>query len=81
VTPEALTSLIQALTALCIAVTALVGALVAIYVQLRQTHSIVNSRMTELVEATRQAASAQGELVGRRAASTGVAPLPPPPHD
>lgn len=77
---EVLTSVLQALAALCVAVTALVAALVAIYVQLRQTHSIVNSRMTELVEATRQAASAQGELLGRDAATTPATPLTPPPH-
>ncbi len=47
------------------AVTALVVALGAIFVQLRQTHTIINSRMTELIETTRQAAQSKGELAGR----------------
>ncbi len=51
--------------ALIVAITGLVGALGAVFVQLRQTHSLINSRMTELVETTKLAAQARGELAGR----------------
>lgn len=61
-------------TALIVALTGLIGALGAIFVQMRQTHKLVNSRMTELVEATRQAAQAHGELVGRDFTPEGIRP-------
>lgn len=57
-TVEQFDSLLGAITALIVAVT-------ACYVQLRQTHKLVNSRMTELVEATRASAQLKGELEGR----------------
>lgn len=47
------------------AVTALVVALGAIYAQLRATHALTNSRMTELIKATHQSSLKEGELVGR----------------
>jgi len=56
---------VEGLTALIIAVTGLVGALGAVFVQLRQTHSLINSRMTELIETTKLASGKAGELAGR----------------
>jgi len=52
-------------TALIVAITGLVTALGAIFVQLRQTHKLINSRMTQLVETTKLAAMKGGELAGR----------------
>ncbi len=57
-TPEQLVAVIGAITAL-------VAALGAVFVQLRQTHALINSRMTELLETTKMAAQAKGELAGR----------------
>lgn len=60
------------------ALTALIVATTAAVVQLRQTHGIVNSRMTELVELTRKASFAEGKLAGSVGESptelTGTAP-------
>jgi hypothetical protein len=42
------------------AVVALLGALGALYVQLRRTHQLVNSRMDELLELTRLSSRAEG---------------------
>ena len=53
---------VEELTALIVAVTGLVGALLAVLGQLRATHKLINSRMSELVEATRAGAHAQGML-------------------
>lgn len=58
VTPEQASALIVALTGL-------VAALGVIIVQLRQTHNLVNSRMTQLVDTTKLAAHKDGELAGR----------------
>lgn len=68
-------------TGLIIAVTGLVGAITAVFVQLRQTHQLINSRMTELVETTKLAAQKSGELAGRdwRAGAMGTAGSPPEP--
>jgi hypothetical protein len=44
------------------ALTALTGAVTALIVQARQTHALVNSRMTELLELTRSASRAEGQL-------------------
>ena len=52
-------------TALIVALTGLVAAVGAIYAQLRQTHALMNSRMSELIRSTHQAAQKQGELLGR----------------
>ena len=53
-------------TALIVAITGLIAALGAVFVQLRQTHALINSRMTQLVETTKLAAQASGELSGAR---------------
>jgi len=60
-------------TAFVVAVTGLLGAVVAVYLQVRQTHALVNSRMTELLETTRSASLAQGQLVRQ------AVPPPTPP--
>ena len=52
-------------TALIIALTGLVGALGAVFVQLRQTHRLINSRMTQLIDTTKLAAQKSSELAGR----------------
>lgn len=52
------------------ALTALLVAMTAAVAQLRQTHAIVNSRMTELVDLTRRASFAEGKL----SASVGESP-------
>jgi hypothetical protein len=44
------------------AITALVVAVAGLIFQVRQTHALVNSRMTELVELTRKSAFARGKL-------------------
>ena len=56
---------LQEVTALVVAITGLVGALGAIYIQLRQTHSLVNSRMTDLLDTTKLLSQKTGELDGR----------------
>ena len=48
------------------ALTALVAAVGAVFVQVRQTHELVNHRMTELLDVTKQSALAQGALAERR---------------
>lgn len=58
--------------AIIVASTALIAAITAMLVQLRRTHDLVNSKMTELLELTRRSARAEGvlearELMGRRA--------------
>ncbi len=52
-------------TALIVAVTGLVAALGVIIAQLRQTHGLVNSRMSQLLETTQLANQKIGELRGR----------------
>lgn len=52
-------------TALIVAVTGLVAAVGAVYAQLRQTHALMNSRMTELLSRTEEASAKLGELRGR----------------
>lgn len=47
------------------AITALVVALGAIFVQLRQTHTLVNGQAQQLRDMTGLAAQKQGELAGR----------------
>ena len=56
---------LQELTALVVALTGLIGALAAILIQLRQTHALVNSRMTELLDTTKLLSQKTGELDGR----------------
>jgi hypothetical protein len=45
-------------------ITALIGAVTVAIVQLRQTHSLVNSRMSELLDVTKRASLAEGRLEG-----------------
>jgi hypothetical protein len=52
----------QEAAALITAFALLLGALGGILAQLRQTHGLVNSRMTELVELTKRASLAEGRL-------------------
>lgn len=51
-------------TALIVAITGLVGALGAVWAQLRQTHGLINSRMTELIDTTKLAAQLGGQQEG-----------------
>jgi IS30 family transposase len=53
--PEQMIAVLGALTALVVAVGSL-------YRQVRQTHDLVNSRMTELLDATKAASHAEGKL-------------------
>lgn len=55
---------VEQLTALLIAITGLIGALAAVFAQLRQTHGLINSRMTELIDTTRLAAQLGGQIEG-----------------
>jgi hypothetical protein len=64
-TPEQLNALITAITALVIALGTLAAALSAIWIQLHQTHTLMNSRMSELLDATKLAGQKTGELDGR----------------
>jgi hypothetical protein len=57
-TPEQITALVGSITGLVVA-------LGAILVQLRQTHKLVNGRMSELLDATKLANQKIGELQGR----------------
>lgn len=52
-------------TALIVAVTGLIAAVGVVLAQVRQTHNLVNSRMTELLDATKLASQKTGELQGR----------------
>jgi len=67
---EQFVTIIGALTALIVAVTAAL-------VQLRQTHELVNSRMTELLEVTRGAARAEGKLDAESHKTRGETPHSP----
>jgi hypothetical protein len=58
VTPEQFIAILTALATLIAAVTACL-------IQLRQTHELTNSRMTQLLAAVTAAAQMQGELAGR----------------
>jgi hypothetical protein len=40
----------------------IIGALGAVYLQVRKTHQLVNSRMTELLDLTRKSSLAEGKL-------------------
>jgi vacuolar-type H+-ATPase subunit B/Vma2 len=60
-------------TAVIIALTGLVTALGAIFVQLRQTHSLINSRMTQLVAETKLAGTLAGQIEGREQEATRAA--------
>jgi hypothetical protein len=51
-------------TALIIAISGLIGALGAVFAQLRQTHGLINSRMTELIDTTKLAAQLSGQIEG-----------------
>ena len=64
-------------TALIVALTSLIGALGAIYKQTRETHALVNSRMTELLATTKLAAQSSGELKGRDFATSATGPDAP----
>jgi hypothetical protein len=61
------------------AVTALVIAVSGVFIQVRQTHQLVNSRMTQLVNLTRDSSLAQGKLEGPTASAMGPHEPPPPP--
>jgi len=68
---------IEQFIALLGAVTALVVALGAILVQLRQTHQLVNSRLSALLELTATASRAEGVIQGQHDALTQKGPVPP----
>ncbi len=51
-------------TALIVAVSGLIGALGVVFAQLRQTHGLINSRMTELIDTTKLAAQLGGQQEG-----------------
>jgi len=62
------------------ALTALIAAVAAALVQVRATHALVNSRMTQLLALTQQASLAQGKLEGPTASAMGPhEPAPPSP--
>jgi hypothetical protein len=42
----------------------ILGACGAVYVQVRKTHNLVNSRMSQLLELTKTSAIAEGRLAG-----------------
>lgn len=69
----------EALTALIVAITGLVGALGVVYVQVRATHTLVNSRMDELLNTTKLANQSIGELRGQNAERARTNPVPPAP--
>lgn len=56
------------------AITALIVAVGAVFAQVRQTHQLVNSRMTELLAVAKQASHAEGVLDERQTqlTSTGL---------
>jgi hypothetical protein len=60
---------VDQLVALLGAVTALIAALGAIWVQLRQTHKLVNSRLTQLLALTERSSRAEGVLEGQQTTS------------
>ena len=47
------------------AAAAIIGALAGLFAQMRATHALVNSRMSELLDLTRRASLAQGRLAQR----------------
>ncbi len=51
-------------TALIVAISGLIGALGVVFAQLRQTHALINSRMTELIDTTKLAAQLGGQQEG-----------------
>lgn len=51
-------------TALIVAISGLIGALGVVFAQLRQTHALINSRMTELIDTTKLAAQLGGQKEG-----------------
>ena len=52
-------------TALIVALTGLIAAVGAVWAQLRQTHKLMDGRMTELLDTTKLSGQATGELLGR----------------
>ena len=52
-------------TALIIAATGMIVAVTACFAQLRQTHALLDGRMTALLDATKLASQKTGELDGR----------------
>jgi len=56
----------EQLVAVLTAITALIAAVGAVYVQVRQTHKLINSRMTELLELTKSSAHAEGVIEGQQ---------------
>jgi len=72
VSVEQFVTILGALTALIVAVTAAL-------VQLRQTHELVNSRMTQLLALTEKSSRAEGKLEGPTASAMGPHEPPPPP--
>ena len=65
-------ALIQNLPAILAAVAAIIAAIVGIQAkaQQQQTHTLINSRMTELLASTDAAARAQGDIAGRESERT-----------
>lgn len=62
--PEQATALISAVGALVVAAAGLLGGVLALLQQAKETHTLVNSRMTELLDITKSAALARGRLEG-----------------
>jgi hypothetical protein len=60
--------------ALLVALTGLIAALTRLFVQVRQTHQLINSRMDQLLELTRASALAAGRLEGVASQASGVNP-------
>lgn len=53
---------VEQATALMVALTSLIGAFIALSVQLRHYHQQVDGRMTELMELTKRASFAEGQV-------------------
>jgi len=68
---------VEQFVAILAAITALIGVLGGIWVQLRQTHKLVNSRLSALLELTATSSRAEGVLEGQHAAETQKGPVPP----
>ena len=64
-------------TALIVAATGMIVAVTACFAQLRQTHALLDGRMTALLEQTKLASQKTGELDGRdlEAARSAAVPI------
>jgi hypothetical protein len=66
---------VEQFIAILTALTALLVAVGGVFAQVRQTHELVNGKMSELVQLTGIAAKKEGELEGRDFERNGGKPL------